>query len=105
MSGTVEIKRFRELGKSGVGKGDEDGVVERGGIERELRVIRVGPNPRMVVCEYWELRERRVCVVNVRDNRRWWKGVRFKMEEPREELAYRKPWVYEGVGPRRRGRW
>ena len=97
----MEIKRFKELGKSEHKKGDE----ERLGIERELRVIRVGPNPRMVVCEYWELASRRTCVVNVKDNRRWWKGLRFRMEEPRGELEYLKPWMYKGIGPRRRGRW
>ena len=97
----MEIKRFNELGKSVV----EKGVEEKPGIERELRVIRVGPNPRMVVCEYWELASRRVCVVNVGKNGKWWRGAKFVMEEPRGELEYLKPWKYKGIGPRRRGRW
>lgn len=74
-------------------------------VERELKVIRVGPNPRVVVCEYWELESRRTCVVNVRDNRKFFKGMRFVMEEPAKELEYLKPWVFEGRLPRRKGRW
>jgi len=77
----------------------------KSGIERELRVISVGPNPRMVRCEYWELESRRVCVVNVRNNRKWLKGMRFKMVEPKDETAFLNPWVYVGVQPRRKGRW
>jgi len=75
------------------------------GIERELRVVRVGPNPRVVQCEYMELATRRTCVVKVGDNRKWMRGMRFFMEEPRDEEAYVRPWVYRGKAPRRRGRW
>jgi hypothetical protein len=78
---------------------------EAGGIERELKVVRVGPNPRMVICEYMELAERRVCVVKVGDNRRWLRGMRFKMREPVGEDEYVKPWEYRGKAPRRKGRW
>jgi hypothetical protein len=78
---------------------------ERPGIERELRVVRVGPNPRMIVCEYMELASRRTCVVNVGSNRKWMRGMKFLLEEPRGELEYSKPWVFKGRGPRRRGRW
>ena len=86
----------------------ELGIVERPeskGIERELRVIGVGPNPRMVRCEYWELESRRTCVVNVRNNRKWLKGMRLVMEEPSGEEAFLNPWEYEGKQPRRKGRW
>ena len=77
----------------------------RGGIERELRVVRVGPNPRMVVCEYWELASRRTCIVNVKRNLKWIRGMRFRMEEPVVEQEYIKPWIYKGKQPRLRGRW
>ena len=77
----------------------------RSGIERELRVIGVGPNPRMVRCEYWELESRRVCVVNVRNNRKWLKGMKFLMLEPADEVAFLNPWNYVGNQPRRKGRW
>jgi len=97
----VVLKRLEELGEETPKKE----VKEKKGIERRLRVIRVGPNPRMVVCEYWELASRRVCVVNVRVNRKWKKGMELVMEEPREELAYRTPWLYVGKQPRRIGKW
>lgn len=77
----------------------------RAPIERELRVIRIGPNPRMVVCEYWELESRRTCVVKVGNNRKWCKGMKFVMAEPAGELEFSKPWEYVGKQPRRRGRW
>ena len=81
------------------------GEEEEAGIERELKVVRVGPNPRMVVCEYWELAERRVCVVKVGDNRKWLKGMRFVMREPVSEDGYVRPWEYKGKAPKRKGRW
>lgn len=97
------LKRLEELGV------EEEGAVkvveERAGIERELRVIRVGPNPRLVVCEYLELAERRTCRVDVKRNTKWIKGMRFRMEEPVREEEYIKPWVYKGKAPRLRGRW
>lgn len=77
----------------------------RVGIVRNLKVIRVGPNPRLVSCEYWELAERRVCRVNVRDNRKWLKGMEFEMVEPVGDEEYERPWVYVGKAPRRKGRW
>lgn len=75
------------------------------GIERELKVIRVGPNPRMVLCEYFELASRRTCLVNVRVNRKFVKGMKFVMGEPVGELEFLRPWVFAGKLPRRRGRW
>ena len=75
------------------------------GIERELTVIRVGPNPRTVTCEYWELSSRRTCVVNVGRNSRYLPRMKFKMREPLSEDQYSKSWVYRGKAPRRKGRW
>jgi hypothetical protein len=77
----------------------------REGIERELRVVRILPNPRMVKCEYWELAQKRVCVVDVGRNRKYLKGMMFKMREPIGEEEYARPWKYEGKAPRRKGRW
>lgn len=75
------------------------------GIERELTVIRRCVNPKLVLCEYWELASRRTCLVNVRVNKKFVKGMKFKMLEPVGELEFLRPWVYEGKGPRRKGRW
>jgi hypothetical protein len=75
------------------------------GIERELTIIRVGPNPRTVTCEYWELSSRRTCVVNVGRNNRYLPKMKFKMCEPVSEDQFERPWVYRGKAPRRKGRW
>lgn len=80
-------------------------VLLTGGIERELKVVRVCANPKLLLCEYMELESRRTCVVNVRNNRKFVKGMKFKMREPVGELEYLQPWIYQGVQPRRRGRW
>ena len=105
----LEVKRFSELGVEV--ERDSEGepvrliIGERQPIERELRVVRIGPNPRMVLCEYWELAERKVVVINVKDNRKWLKGMVFKMREPVSEEEYRGVWRYLGKAPRRKGRW
>jgi hypothetical protein len=74
-------------------------------IVRDLRIVRVGPNPRTITCEYQELAQRRTCVVLVKRNDKYVRGMRFKMAEPAGELDFARPWVYAGPAPRRRGRW
>jgi hypothetical protein len=74
-------------------------------IMRDLRIVRVGPNPRTVTCEYWELAQRQTCTVFVKRNDKYVRGMRFKMAEPVGELEFTRPWVYSGPAPRRRGRW
>jgi hypothetical protein len=74
-------------------------------VERDLRIVRVGPNPRMILCEYYELAERRTCVVDVKRNGKYVRGMRLKMAEPKSEEDYRRPWVYVGRPPRHRGKW
>ena len=96
----VGVEYDPESGRLGEVEGKKDE-----GIERELKVVRVGPNPRMVICEYWELESRRTCVVDVRKNGKFVKGMVFRMREPIGELEYQKAWEYKGVMPRRRGRW
>jgi len=74
-------------------------------IRRDLRIVRVGPNPRTVTCEYFELAQRRTCTVLVKRNDKYVRGMRFALEEPVGELEFARPWVYSGPAPRRRGRW
>jgi hypothetical protein len=74
-------------------------------IRRELRIVRVGPNPRMVSCEYFELAGRRTCTVLVKRNDKYVRGMRLSMAEPVDEDEFSRPWVYRGPAPRRRGRW
>jgi cellobiose-specific phosphotransferase system component IIB len=77
----------------------------RVGIERELEVIRVGPNPRILTCRYKELASERTCKVGVRAVANFVRGMRFKMVEPIDELEYAGVWRYEGALPRLKGRW
>jgi hypothetical protein len=58
-----------------------------------------------VLCEYFELAERRTCRVKVRNTKKWLKGMKFKMPEPPGEEDYNRAWVYRGKEPRLRGRW
>ena len=111
------LKKWEELGQEkepGPGKGQESGVKEKPGevgtgekrgIERELEVVRICPNPRLVMCEYRELAEVRRCVVDVGKNAKWSKGMKFRIEEPFLQEEYIRPWVYRGKSPRLKGRW
>ena len=103
--GTYRNQKADEVGDSETVSLLRREQTSREGIERELRVLRVGPNPRLVVCEYRELAERKVVRVNVRDNRKWLRGMRFKMREPIDEAEYSGVWRYMGRAPRRKGRW
>jgi hypothetical protein len=79
--------------------------VRKAGIERELEVIRVGPNPRILTCRYLELASERVCKVGVKSVANFVRGMKFKMEEPVSEIEYAGVWRYEGRLPRIKGRW
>lgn len=78
---------------------------ERQPIERELKVVRVGPNPTLLVCEYFELAQRHTCTVRVKRTAKFVRGMRLKMAEPVDELELQRPWVYTGPAPKHRGRW
>jgi hypothetical protein len=86
-------------------EGEVDLEPRREGIERELEVIRVGPNPRILTCRYKELASERVCKVGVKTVANFVRGMRLRMKEPMDELEYAGVWRYEGVMPRRKGRW
>lgn len=78
---------------------------EREPVMRDLRIVRVGPNPKLLVCEYYELATRRVCTVLVKKTDKFVRGMRFKMAEPVAQADFIRPWVYQGPAPRHRGRW
>jgi hypothetical protein len=75
------------------------------GIERELEVIRVGPNPRVLTCRYRELASERYCLVVVKSIKNFVKGMKIVMREPLNEEEYRSGWKYEGALPKFKGRW
>jgi hypothetical protein len=77
----------------------------KAGIEREIEVTRVGPNPRILTCRYKELASERVCKVWVKSVANFVRGMKFKMVEPLDELEYAGVWKYEGKLPRAKGRW
>lgn len=80
-------------------------LTKREPVMRELRVIRIGPNPKTITCEYYELASRRTCVVLVKKNNLFTKGMKFQMAEPVSEAAFQRPWIYTGPPPRRKGKW
>jgi hypothetical protein len=74
-------------------------------IERELEVVRVGPNPRILTCRYKELASERVCKVGVKSTANFVCGMKFRMAEPSDSLEFASVWRYEGKLPRAKGRW
>jgi hypothetical protein len=74
------------------------GVRERPQVD--LEVIRVGPNPRIVVCRYRILAEELVVKLKVKENKKFIRGMRILMVEQEGE-----EWEYRGTLPRHKGRW
>jgi hypothetical protein len=71
----------------------------------ELEVLRIPPNPRLVICRYRILGEEKRCMVRVGRNSNFVPRMKFSLEEPSDPVARAKPWEYSGPLPRRRGRW
>lgn len=76
----------------------ESGTVERP--EVELEVIRVGPNPRIVVCRYKILAEELIVKLRVKSVQNFTRGMRIRMREQEGES-----WEFHGILPRRKGAW
>jgi hypothetical protein len=80
--------------------------VTNSGNEVELEILRIPPNPRMVICRYSVFGEERQCVVDVRRNSSFVPRMRFRLQEPTDPTARSKPWPFAPNRlPRRRGRW
>jgi hypothetical protein len=71
----------------------------------ELEVLRIPPNPRLVICRYRVSGEERRCMVLVGRNEKFVRGMKFWLAEPSDPAARCRPWPYAGRLPRRRGRW
>jgi hypothetical protein len=71
----------------------------------ELEVLRIPPNPRLVICRYWVFGEERRCMVRVGRNSNFVPRMTFRLPEPGDPTARLKPWAYTGRLPKRRGRW
>ena len=71
----------------------------------ELEVLRIPPNPRLVICRDWVCGGERRCMVNVGRNSKFVARMKFSLPEPSDPVARARPWAYAGSLPRRRGRW
>ena len=71
----------------------------------ELEVLRIPPNPRLVICRYRVCGEERRCMVNVGRNGNFVPRMTLHLTEPNDPTARSRPWPYAGPLPRRRGRW
>jgi hypothetical protein len=72
--------------------------------KRELTVTRVGPNPRILTCNYFLKGVEHSCLVKVKEVKNFRRGVKFEMEEP-EDGGVGGPWEFSGKLPRFLGRW
>jgi hypothetical protein len=71
----------------------------------EVEVLRIPPNPRLVICRYCVSGEQRRCMVRVGRNNNFVPRMKFSLAEPSDLVARVRPWEYSGPLPRRRGRW
>ena len=71
----------------------------------EVEVLRIPPNPRLVICRYTALGEERRCTVWVGRNSKFVPRMKFWIPEPGDPTTRVKPWAYTGRLPKRRGRW
>jgi len=121
----AHVERIREVGKrtwkeavaakmakkkkevEGPETEEEEVVMEevKKGIEREVEVMRVGPNPRILTCRFKELASERTCKVRVKEASKFVVGMKMPIEEPVNEAEYRGVWEYKGALPRYKGRW
>ena len=76
-----------------------------GGALTELQVIRLAPNPRLVLCGYWQDGRECHCLVNVGRNTNFKPRMKLKAERPADWASRTKPWEYRGRLPRLPGRW
>jgi hypothetical protein len=79
--------------------------VAESGNEIELEIVRIPPNPRMVICAYCAVSGERRCIVRVGRNGHFVRGMKLSVQEPSDPSAQSEPWLYTGPLPRRRGRW
>jgi hypothetical protein len=74
------------------------------GNEIELQILRVAPNPRLVICAYRGGSEERRCIVRVGRNTNFRRGMKLLVKRPGNGTET-ETWAYDGLLPRRTGRW
>ena len=112
----VEAKRQREIEESaakaaaaaaGDAEREQKASVDAGNGRtlRELQVVRIVANPRLILCAYWQDGQECRCLVNVGRNCNFVPRMKFLLMEPSDPMARSRPWPYAGPLPRRKGRW
>ena len=76
----------------------------KSGNEIELEIVRIAPNPRMVICGYRAASGERRCMVRVGRNTNFKPGMKLWVKRPAAG-AEAEPWAYDGLLPRRYGQW
>jgi hypothetical protein len=70
----------------------------------EVEVIRIPPNPRLLLCRYWIFGEERRVLIRVGRHSNFRPGMKLVVKRPANG-AEAEPWGYDGTMPRRSGRW
>jgi hypothetical protein len=70
----------------------------------ELEILRIPPNPRLVICRYWIFGEERRALIRVHRNKNFKPGMKLLVKRPANGTEA-EPWGYDGLLPRRPGRW
>ena len=76
--------------------------VAESGNEIELEIVRIPPNPRMVICGYRAVSGERRCIVRVGRNANFRRGMKLVVKRPANGNEA-EPWAYDGLLPRRPG--
>jgi hypothetical protein len=70
----------------------------------EVEVMRIAPNPRLLLCRYWVFGEERRALIRVHRNKNFKPGMKLSVKRPANGTEA-EPWPYDGWLPRRPGRW
>ncbi len=70
----------------------------------EVEVMRIAPNPRLLVCRYWVFKEERRALIRVHRNENFKPGMKLLVKRPAAGTEA-EPWAYDGLLPRHPGRW
>jgi hypothetical protein len=71
----------------------------------EVEILRIPPNPRIVICAYRTGSEERRFLLRVGRNGHFVRGMKLSVQEPSDPSTQSEPWSYTGPLPRWRGRW
>ena len=70
----------------------------------EMKILRICPNPRLVECSYVEEGVEHRALIRVHRNKNFKPGMKLAVKRPAKDTEA-EPWAYDGLLPRRPGRW